>query len=73
MDLEASNYITSCRTAFDMYEVIASHNIYLDDDNVVKTIGIDSIVIKVMVKDKIKIICIKNIFLYSNCKQSCSW
>ena len=65
MDLEASNYITSCRMAFDTYEVIASHNIYiyLNDDNVMKTIGIDSIVIKVMVKDQIKIIRIKNIFL----------
>lgn len=47
------------RGTFDTYEVIASCNVYLDDDSVVKLIRMNSIVVEVMVRGKIKRICIK--------------
>ena len=45
-----------------VYKVIAPFNVYLGDDNVVETIGMGSILIKVMVKDKMKRTCIKDNF-----------
>lgn len=40
----------SHRTTFVTYEIMALHNIYLDDDGVVEAIGIGSIVVELMVK-----------------------
>lgn len=53
MDSEATIHITSHRTAFDTYEVIASHNVHLGDDSVVEALGIESIVMEVIVRGKI--------------------
>ena len=56
----------SHRTTFVAYEIIAPWNAYLDDDNVLEAIRINSIVVEVMVmvmvKDKMKQICIKDTF-----------
>lgn len=54
MDSRASNHMISHRTTFVTYEIMALHNIYLDDDGVVEAIGIGSIVVELMVKDKMK-------------------
>lgn len=51
--------MTSNGVAFDTYEVIAPSNVYLNDDNIVQAIGMGSIVNDVLVKGKIKRICIK--------------
>jgi len=53
MDLEAINHLTSRRVAFDMYKVIASRNVYLDDDSVFNAMRMRFIVIKTIVKTKI--------------------
>jgi hypothetical protein len=37
--------MTSHRVAFYTYKVIAPYNIYLDNDSLVKMIGMDSIVV----------------------------
>lgn len=62
MDLEATKYITSHKAAFSTYEVIATHNVHLDDESVVKAIGIASIVVKAIIRDKINRIRIKDMF-----------
>lgn len=36
--------------AFDIYEVIAPYNVYLDDNSIVKAIKMDSIVANMMAK-----------------------
>lgn len=43
MDLGSSKYMALYRLAFDTYKVIAPHNVYLNDDGVVETIGMGSI------------------------------
>lgn len=45
--------------AFNTYKVIAPGHVYLGDDSIREAIGMGSIVVKALVKDKIKIICIK--------------
>lgn len=50
-----------CRAAFDTYEVVAPHNVYLDDDNIVEAIGMDIIIFEAIIKDKIKRMHIKSI------------
>lgn len=62
MNSEAYNHIISCSATFDTYEVIDSRNVYLDDDSVVEAIGMGCIIGEIIVKGKIKIICIKNTF-----------
>lgn len=62
MDSLAYNHIISCSATFDTYEVIDSRNVYLDDDSVVEAIRMGCIIDEIIVKDKIKIICIKNTF-----------
>lgn len=42
--------MSSCRTAFDTYEVIAPLSVYLDDDSIVEAIRMGSIVVKNMVE-----------------------
>lgn len=53
--------MTFGRTTFDTYKVIAPFNVYLGDDSVVETIRMGSTLIKVMVKDKKKRTCIKDL------------
>jgi hypothetical protein len=38
---------------FNTYEVIAPNIVYLDDDSIMKVVGMGSIVVEVMVKGKI--------------------
>lgn len=47
--------------AFNTYKVIAPGHVYLGDDSIREAIGMGSIVVKALVKDKIKKICIKKI------------
>lgn len=60
MDSGASNHMASCRMTFYTYKVIVAYNVYLDDDSIMETIGMGSIVVEVMVKGKIQRICIKD-------------
>lgn len=53
MDSKASKYMTLCRAAFNTYEVIASRNVHLGDNDVVKAIGMGSIIVEAIVKGKI--------------------
>lgn len=62
MDLEASKNMTLHKATFDTYEVIISCNVYLDDNNIVQTIGMRSIVMEIILEDKIKQICINDVF-----------
>lgn len=59
LDSGATKHMTSNGVAFDTYEVIAPSNVYLNNDNIVQAIGMGSIVNEVLVKGKIKRICIK--------------
>lgn len=47
VDLGIAKHMTSYMTTFNTHEVIAPFNIYLDDDNAVKMIKMDSIVVEV--------------------------
>lgn len=60
MDSGASNHRTSCRAAFDTYEVIASCNVYLEGNSVVKVVKLGSIIVDVMVRGKIRRVRIKD-------------
>ena len=53
MDSWATIHIPSHRAVFDTYEIIASHNVHLGDDSVVKALGMESIVMEVIVRGKI--------------------
>ena len=61
MDLEATKHIILYRAAFDTYEVISLDNVRLDNDGVVETIGVRSIVINVEMKGKTNKFCIMNV------------
>lgn len=60
--LEEIEYMTSYRIACDIYEIIVHFNVYLGDDSVVKAIKMKCIVNEVLVKDKTKKNCIKDVF-----------
>ena len=62
MDLGASNHMTSHRVALDTYKVFSSCNVYLSYDSIMETIWVGSIVVEMMMKGKIKTICIKVVF-----------
>lgn len=49
----STKHMTSHRAKFNMYEAISSYNVYLDDDSVVKAIGMGSIVVETIVRGKI--------------------
>lgn len=55
---------------FDTYEVIAPRNVYVDDDSVVKAIGMGSIVVGAIVRGKINQIGIKDAFHVNNFKSN---
>lgn len=55
--------MTSRRVAFDTYEVIASRNVYLEGNSVMKAVKMGSIIVDVTVRGKIKRVRIKNAFL----------
>lgn len=61
MDLEATNHMPSRRVAFDVYKVIASRNVYLDNDSVFKVTGMRFIIIKIIVRAKVNQICVKDV------------
>lgn len=54
MDSEATTkHMTLHRIAFNMYEVIAPSNVHLyDDDIVIETIGMGSIIVEAIVRGK---------------------
>lgn len=54
MDLVASKHMTFHKASINIYKVITLRNICLNDDSVVKEIGIKFIVIDLSLKDKIK-------------------
>ena len=49
----SNKHMTSHRLAFDTYEVLTSRSVHLGDDSILEAIGIGSIVVEVMVRDKI--------------------
>ena len=53
MDSGATKHMTSHRLAFDIYEVLTSRSVHLGDYSILEAIGIGSIVVEVMVRDKI--------------------
>lgn len=59
IDLETSIHMTSHRAAFATHEVIAPHNVHLDDNSLVKTIEIEFIFVKIIMECKINRIHIK--------------
>ncbi len=52
MDSGATKHMTPHRVAFDMYEVIPTHNVHMGDDSIVEAIGMGSILVEVMVKGR---------------------
>lgn len=73
MDLEASKHMTSYKAAFDMYEVITSHNMNISDNRVVQVIKMRSIFIKTIFEGEIIKFIIKMCFTYANCMSICSY
>lgn len=70
--LGALNHMISYRMAFDTYYVvIAPCNIYLGDDNIIKTITIGFVGIEVMIKNKFKKFVSRVSFMWLICKQIC--
>lgn len=53
--------MTVYKVAFDTYEIITPHNVRLDDNNIVQTIWMRSIVVKSILESKINQIHIKNV------------
>lgn len=66
MNLEATKHMTLHRTAFDIYEVIALCKIYLNDKNIIEAVGMRTMVVKVIMKDKVNGIYIKNVYHMPN-------
>lgn len=62
MNSRATKHMTSYKAAFDMYEVNATHYVYLGDDIVVKAIGMRSIIVKAIIRCNINRVCIKMVF-----------
>ena len=52
--------MTFHKVALDTYKIIASRNVYLDDDGIIEIIEMDSIVVEILMRYKIKTIYIKN-------------
>lgn len=63
MNLEATKHVISDRTTFCIYGIITLYNVHLDDDRFMDVIRMLSIVVEIIMKGKIKMICIK-IFPY---------
>ena len=61
MNSGASKYTTWQSVVFDTYDVITSRNVHLSDNNIVQVIGMRSIVVESILKDKINQICIKDV------------
>ena len=61
MDLGATKHMTSYRAAFNTYEVISLRNVYLDNDNVAKAMGMGFIIVGVETRDKMNRICITDV------------
>lgn len=51
---------------FDIYDIIPSRNVYLDDESAMKHIEINFIIVEVVMKHEMIIIFIKNIINMSN-------
>ena len=60
--LEPIKHMILHRVTFDMYDAITLHNVHLDDNSIVKAIGMIFIIMEVMLKCKIDQICITNTF-----------
>lgn len=60
MDSGATKHVILHRAAFDIYEAIAPRNIHFVDDIVVKTIGMGSMVLETIMRDKFNRLCIKD-------------
>ena len=56
----ATKHMTFHKVALDTYKIIASRNVYLDDDGIIEIIEMDSIVVEILMRYKIKTIYIKN-------------
>lgn len=73
MDSGATKHMTSCKVAFDKYEIIAPSNVHFGDDSIVEATEMGFIIVEVMVKDKSRKFVSKMSTLYSSYKQICSW
>lgn len=60
MDLGTTKHITLYWASFNTYKVIAIRNMHLDDGNIVKTIGMEFIIMVAIVRGKINRIHIKD-------------
>lgn len=61
MDSEATKHMNLHRAGFDIYEVIALRKISLNDNNIIEAVGMRTIVVKAIMKDKVNGIYIKNV------------
>ena len=69
----ATKYMTLYSATFDTYYVIAPRNMHLDDENVVKTIGMESILVEALVRSKINRICIEIVLYMPKLEPICFW
>ena len=72
IDLGASKHMTLYRATFDTYEITVSCNVYLDDNSIVKAIGMGSIMVETIFKCIINQIHIEYVFSMPNCMPICS-
>ena len=62
MDSRATKHMTSYMAAFDTYEVIATRNVHLDDESIVKGIRMASIIVEAIMRGKFNQIRIRDVF-----------
>ena len=65
MDSETFKHMTLQRATFDAFEVILPYNVHLGNNSVIKAIGIISIIVEAILKEKIARICIEKMFKLS--------
>ena len=61
MDSGAFKYMTLYKVVFDRYEVIAPPNMHLGDKNIIKIIGMGSIIVEIIIKNNIDRIHIEDV------------
>lgn len=70
--LEPIKHMILHRVTFDMYDAITLHNVHLDDNSIVKAIGMGSIMVETIFKCIINQIHIEYVFSMPNCMPICS-
>ena len=59
-NLETTKHMTLHRVVFNIYQIIAPHNVHLNDDSIVKAIGMGSIIMEAIMKGNMNCIHYKN-------------